>query len=76
MLSDHYCQSDRQFSDVQETQPRVFDTLTNKDMTQTLMTSKEMERINEALFYGGDDEDVAEILMDYGFEMDYIYEFL
>ncbi len=35
-----------------------------------------VERINEALFYGGDDEDVAEVLMDYGFEMDYIYEFL
>ena len=34
------------------------------------------ERINEALFYGGDDEDVADILMDYGFEMDYIFEFL
>jgi Mor family transcriptional regulator len=29
---------------IQEAQPRVFDTLTNKDMTQTLMTSKEKER--------------------------------
>jgi len=34
------------------------------------------ERINEAMAFGGDHEDVAEILMDYGFEMDYIYEFL
>ena len=35
-----------------------------------------VERINEALFYGGDDEDVAEILMDYGLEMDYIIDFI
>ena len=35
-----------------------------------------VERINEALFYGGDDEDVAEILMDYDLEMDYIFDFI
>ena len=34
------------------------------------------ERINEVLGFGGDDEDVADILMDYGLEMDYIFEFL
>lgn len=34
------------------------------------------ERINETMAFGGDDEDVADILMDYGFEMDYIFEFL
>ena len=35
-----------------------------------------VERINEALFYGGDDEDVAEILMDYDLEMDYIFDLI
>lgn len=35
-----------------------------------------VERINEAMMFGGDDEDVAEILMDYGLEMDYIFEFI
>ena len=35
-----------------------------------------VERINEALFYGGGDEDVAEILMDYDLEMDYIFDFI
>lgn len=35
-----------------------------------------VERINEALFYGGDYEDVAEILMDYGLEIDYIFDFI
>ena len=34
------------------------------------------ERINEVMMFGGDDEDVAEILMDYGLEMDYIFEFI
>jgi len=34
------------------------------------------ERINEAMMFGGDDEDVAEILMDYGLEMDYIFDFI
>ncbi len=34
------------------------------------------ERINEAMAFGGDYEDVEEILMDYGLEMDYIFEFL
>lgn len=34
------------------------------------------ERINEAMMFGGDYEDVAEILMDYGLEMDYIFEFI
>lgn len=34
------------------------------------------ERINEIMMFGGDDEDVAEILMDYGLEMDYIFEFI
>jgi flagellar basal body-associated protein FliL len=34
------------------------------------------ERINEILEFGGDDEDVEEILMDYGLEMDYIFEFI
>lgn len=34
------------------------------------------ERINEAMMFGGDEEDVAEILMDYGLEMDYIFEFI
>lgn len=35
-----------------------------------------VERINEAMMFGGDDEDVAEILMDYGLEMDYIFDFI
>ena len=35
-----------------------------------------VERINEAMMFGGDDEDVAEILMDYGLELDYISEFI
>ena len=35
-----------------------------------------VERINEALFYDGDYEDVAKILMDYGLEMDYILDFI
>ena len=35
-----------------------------------------VERINEAMMFGGDYEDVAEILMDYGLEMDYISEFI
>lgn len=35
-----------------------------------------VERINEAMMFGGDDEDIAEILMDYGLEMDYIFEFI
>ena len=35
-----------------------------------------VERINEAMAFGGGYEDVADILMDYGFEMDYIFEFL
>lgn len=35
-----------------------------------------VERINEAMMFGGDDEDVAEILMDYGMEMDYIFDFI
>lgn len=34
------------------------------------------ERINEAIMFGGDDEDVEDILMDYGLEMDYIFEFI
>lgn len=34
------------------------------------------ERIDEAMMFGGDEEDVAEILMDYGLEMDYIFEFI
>ena len=34
------------------------------------------ERINEAMMFGGDEEDVAEILMDYGLEMDYIFDFV
>lgn len=34
------------------------------------------ERINETMMFGGDDEDVAEILMDYGLEMDYIFDFI
>lgn len=34
------------------------------------------ERINEAMMFGGDYEDVEEILMDYGLEMDYIFEFI
>lgn len=35
-----------------------------------------VERINEAMMFGGDDEDVAEILMDYDLEMDYIFDFI
>lgn len=35
-----------------------------------------IERIDEAMMFGGDDEDVAYILMDYGLEMDYILEFI
>ena len=34
------------------------------------------ERINEAMVFGGHYEDVAEILMDYGLEMDYIFDFI
>lgn len=34
------------------------------------------ERINEAMTFGGHYEDVEEILMDYGFEMDYILDFI
>jgi len=33
-------------------------------------------RIDEVLICGGDYEDVAEILKDYGLEMDYISEFI
>ena len=33
-------------------------------------------RIDEVLICGWDYEDVAEILMDYGLEMDYISEFI
>lgn len=34
------------------------------------------ECINEVLEFGGDYEDVADILMDYGLEMDYIFDFI
>lgn len=34
------------------------------------------ERIDEALMFGGDDDDVAEILMDYGLEMDFIFDLI
>ena len=34
------------------------------------------ERINEAMMFGEDYEDVAEILMDYGLEMDYIFDLI
>ena len=35
-----------------------------------------VERINEVMAFGGHYDDVEDILMDYGLEMDYIYEFL
>lgn len=35
-----------------------------------------VERINEAMMFGRDDEDVAEILMDYELEMDYIFDLI
>lgn len=34
------------------------------------------ERINQELELGGEEEYIAEILMDYGLEMDYIFEFI
>ena len=34
------------------------------------------ERINEAMMFGGHYEDVEEILMDYGLEMDFILDFI
>lgn len=34
------------------------------------------ERINEAMVFGGHYEDVEDILMDYGLEMDYILDFI
>lgn len=34
------------------------------------------ERIDEAMMFGGDEEDVAEILMDYGLEMDFIFDLI
>ena len=35
-----------------------------------------IERIDEAMMFGGDDEEIAESLMDYDLEMDYIFEFI
>ncbi len=34
------------------------------------------ERINQELELGGEEEYIADILMDYGLEMDYIFEFI
>lgn len=34
------------------------------------------ERINQELELGGEEEYIAEILMDYDLEMDYIFEFI
>lgn len=41
-----------------------------------IIKSEIKERVNECLEYVGSYSDVEEILMDYGFEMDYIFEFL
>lgn len=41
-----------------------------------IIKSEIKERVNECLEYGGSYSDAEEILMEYGLEADYIFEFL